>query len=251
MIGSPFNLSLLVLNLTISIFYAMKAKAFIFLCLLITSLGYASSKACDYAGSNLGFVKSQTELAIEAKDLQQARYHTYKALNAIVKSRTKLDECGCENANISIQDGLANLKNATKVSSLDGTRILLGRALENITGGLEALEEHEEVHQSVYSSDVLAMNTKSSEEERLRSIKPTGKELEDKIDLFLEDYRTSLDRVVKSLDCKEAQAYARKVFEHCEQQLLNADLTEAKKYYNLKTKEITAEALRELADCSK
>ena len=228
----------------------MKAHAVIFLCLLFSSFGYASSKACDYAGSNLGFVKSQTELAIAAKDLNQSRYHAYKALNAIEKSRTQLDECGCEYANKSIQDGLDNLKKATRVSSLEGTRIFLGRALDNTMGSLDALEQHEELHQSVYASDVLAMNTKSSEEEKLRSIQPTGKALEDKIDQFLEDYRSSLNKVVNSLPCKEAHAYASKVFEHCEQQLLSAKLTEAKKYYNLRTKEITAEALKELEHCT-
>ena len=78
-----------------------------------------------------------------------------------------------------------------------------------------------------------------------------GKELQNKIDLFLEDYRNSLNNVIKSLDCEEAYAYAIKVFEHCEQQLLKEKLTEAKKYYNLKTKEITEEALKKLNGCAK
>lgn len=228
----------------------MKALFAFFLCLNISSYAIAGSKACDYAGSNLGFVKSQTEKAIAAEDLNQSRYHAYKALNAIEKSREQLDECGCEYASKSILEGLDNLKKATRASSLQGTRIFLGRALDSTMGSIDALEQHDELHKSAYASDVLALNTKSSEEEKFRSIKPTGKALEDKIDQFLVDYKNSLDRVVKSLDCKEAYAYASKVYDHCEQQLLNAKLTEAKKYYNLKTKEITAEALEELEGCS-
>lgn len=198
----------------------------------------------------MGFVKSQTEKAMAAKDLNQSRYYAYKALNAIEKTREQLIECGCEYASKSILEGLDNLKKATRVSSLQGTRIFLSRALDNTMGSIDALEQHDELHQSAYASDVLALNTKSSEEEKLKSIKPTGKALENKIDQFLLDYKNSLERVVKSLDCKEAYAYARKVYEHCEQQLLNAKLTEAKKYYNLRTKEITAEALGELKNCS-
>ena len=228
----------------------MKTLVVLLPCLLFSIFSLASSKACDYAGSNLGFVKSQTEKAIAAEDLNQSRYHAYKALNAIEKSRAQLEECGCEYANKSIEEGLDNLKKATRVSSLEGTRIFLNRALDNTMGSLDALEQHDELHESAYASDVLALNTKSSEEAKLKSIQPTGKALEDKIDEFLMDYKTSLDRMIKSLDCKEAHAYASKVFDHCEQQLLNANLTEAKKYYNLRTKEITAEALKELGQCS-
>ncbi len=222
--------------------------AFLFILFLSYTL-HASSKACDYAGSNIGFVKSQTEKAIDAEDLNKSRYFAYKALNAIEKSKEQLQECGCEYAYKNILEGLENLKKATRVSSLTGTRILLNRALENTLGSLDALEQHDELHKSMYASDVLALNTKTAEENKLSSIQPQGKALEKKIDLFLEDYRNSLDKVVNSVNCKEAYAYARKVYEHCEEQLLTGKLTEAKKYYNLKTQEITAEALKELENC--
>lgn len=228
----------------------MKSLIAFLLCLLFSTMSFAANKACDYAGSNLGFVKTQTEKAITAKDINQMRYYAYKALNAIEKSRQQLDECGCKYAYKSILEGLENLKKSTRAESLRGTRIFLQRALENTMGSLEALEQHEELHKSAYASDVLALNTKTTEEEKLNNMQPQGKALERKIDLFLEDYRVSLEKVVKSLDCKEAYDYARNVYEHCEQQLLNAELTEAKKYYNLKTKEITAEALAELKDCT-
>ncbi|MGB5236847.1 MAG: hypothetical protein WBM43_01680 [Flavobacteriaceae bacterium] len=209
----------------------------------------ASDNACDYAGSNIDFIKSQTERALAAENLNQTRYFAYKALNAIEKSKQQLEECGCEYAFKNILEGLDNLKKATRVNSLASTRILLNRALENTIGSLEALEQHDELHRSRYASDVLAMNTKESNNQRLNAIQPVGPALEKKIDQFLEDYRISLNKVVQSVNCREAYAYARKVYEHCEDQLLNAKLTEAKKYYNLKTKEITAEALKELEPC--
>lgn len=228
----------------------MKAQSAFIVIFFYTGLIIASANACDYAGSNIDFVKSQTQKAIAAENLNQSRYFAYKALNGIEKSKEQLEECGCEYAFKSILEGLDNLKKATRVSSLLGTRILLNRALDNTMGSLDALEQHDELHKSAYASDVLALNTKSSEEHRLNSIQPQGQALEKKIDQFLEAYRKSLNKVVNSVNCKEAYAYASKVYEHCEQQLLSGKLTEAKKYYNLKTKEITAEALKELEKCS-
>lgn len=229
----------------------MKALTAFILLISLPGLIFATDNACDYASSNIGFVKTQTERAIAAEDVNQSRYFAYKALNAIEKSKDQLKECGCEYAYKNIVEGLDNLKKATRVTSLQGTRILLKRALDNTLGSLDALEQHEELHKSKYASDVLAMNTRTSEQNRLKALQPQGKALENKIDQFLEDYRLSLDKVVKSVECKEAYAYAIKVYEHCEQQLLNGDLTEAKKYYNLKTQEITAEALKELENCAK
>jgi hypothetical protein len=227
----------------------MKSLLVFLITFFYSALLYGSENACDYAGSNLDFVKTQTERAIEAENLNQSRYFAYKALNAIEKSKQQLEDCGCEYAYKSILESLDNLKKATRVNSLTGTRILLNRALDNTMGSLDALEQHDELHKSRYASDVLAMNTKADNDRKLNAIRPAGLALEKKIDQFLEAYRASLDKVVQSVNCKEAYAYARKVYENCEEQLLNANLTEGKKYYNLKTKEITAEALKELEVC--
>ncbi|EAR00222.1 hypothetical protein [Maribacter sp. HTCC2170] len=205
-------------------------------------------KACEYAGSNINYVKKQTEKAIAVDDINQARYFAYKALNAIEKSKKQLKECGCEYAAESIAEGLANLKLATKATSLNGTRILLNRALENTLGGIESLEEHE-LHDSQYGSDLLAMNTVVSEEKKMAMKKPGKKDFERKIDISLEKYRASLNEIVNSVDCSEARAFAQNIYTHCEQQLLIQNLTEGKKYYNLRTKEITAEALEKLNEC--
>lgn len=205
-------------------------------------------KACEYAGSNINFVKTQTEKAIAVDDINQARYFAYKALNAIEKSKNQLMECGCEYATENITEGLSNLKLAIKATSLNSTRILLNRALENTLGGLESLEEHE-LHDSKYGSNLLAMNTLVSEKGKTSMKKLGKKELEIKIDISLEKYRESLITIVNSVNCKEARAFAESIYLNCEQQLLNPNLTEGKKYYNLKTKEITAEALEKLNNC--
>jgi len=205
-------------------------------------------KACEYAGSNINYVKTQTEKAIAVDDINQARYFAYKALNAIEKSKNQLKECGCEYATDNITEGLLNLKFATKATSLNSTRILLNRALENTLGGLESLAKHD-LHDSKYGSNLLAMNTIVAKKELTSMKKPGKMEFERKIDVSLEKYRESLNKIVNSVDCKEARAFAENIYLHCEQQLLLPNLTEGKKYYNLKTKDITAAALEKLNDC--
>lgn len=210
---------------------------------------FKRSKACEYAGSNLGFVKSQTEKALEENDLNKARFFTYKALNAIEKSKIQFTDCGCKDATLIIEEGLENLKMATRATTLGAARILLGRALENALGSLEALENHD-MHSSPFSANILAMNTIETTNLKMAMKIPETNVLYKKIDESLENYKESLDKIVTSVDCKDARAYATRVFEHCEAELLKPNLSEAKKYYNLRTKEITADALTKLEDCN-
>ncbi len=226
-------------------------KVLFLLCALFfcTLTSFSDNNACDYAGSNIEYVKSQTRRALDAESVNLSRFYAYKALNAIEKSKKQFEACGCDYMTKSILEGLENLKKATRVASLDGTKILLKKALENALGSLEALQEHDELHNSKYAGDVLAMNTVDTEKKKAWMKQPQGRELERKIDTALMAFRKSLDDVVKSVDCKEAYAFANKVYKHCELQLLNQELSEAKKYYNLRTKEIAADALNELEMC--
>lgn len=226
-------------------------KKIYFTLLLIAFCLFSSFKpsvACEYAGSNIGFVRSQTERAITINDINKARFFAYKALNAIEKSKKQLNKCGCDYAAKNIEEGLDNLKKAIKATTLSGTRILLNRALENTLGSLEALEKHE-LHNSKFASDVLVMNTVQANNPKIAMKRFDMKSLHQKIDESLLNYQESLNTIVNTVNCKEARAYAKKVFNHCEAQLLKPNLSEGKKYYNLRTKEITAEAILRLGDC--
>lgn len=209
---------------------------------------FKPSAACEYAGSNIGFVRSQTERAITINDINKARFFAYKALNAIEKSKKQLNECGCDYAAKNIEEGLDNLKKALRATTLNGTRILLNRALENTLGSLEALEKHE-LHNSKFASDVLVMNTVEANNTKIAMKRFDMRSLHQKIDESLLNYQESLNTIVNTVNCKEAKAYVNKVFNHCEAQLLKPNLSEGKKYYNLRTKEITAEAIIRLGDC--
>ncbi|MCX2720514.1 hypothetical protein [Lentiprolixibacter aurantiacus] len=211
---------------------------------------FTVNKACEYMGSNIGYIQKQTRKALDAPDLNTSRYYAYKALNAIEKSKEQFLACGCELAQQSIIESLDHLKRATRVSSLTGTRLILEKALAGVESSLQTLEEHEEVHQSQYGSDQLSLNTRASYMEELKGKIPVGKALEKKIDQALVNYQNSLDQVVNTIPCKEAYQLALKNYERCEEQLLRPELTEAKKYYNLRTKEITALALEKLRECA-
>lgn len=216
--------------------------------LLLSS--YAPSEACGYAGSNMNYVKARTEEALATQDINKSRFYIYKAIKVIQTSTSRFEDCGCEDAEINIEESLINLKAATRSTSLNGTRILLQEALEQIEDALDALEQHK-MHDTSFSSKDFAMNV--TEDTRSKSTKPKEKllktELYERIDLSLANYQKSVDRVVNSVNCVEARAFVNNIYIHCEQQLLRSDLSEGKKYYNLKTKEITAEALARIGDC--
>lgn len=229
----------------------MMNKTYIFIsafALLLFS-SFKSNMECEYAGSNIGFAKSQTETAITKDDINKARFFAYKALNAIEKTKNQLVMCGCEYAEIDLEEGLRNLKLATKATSLSATRMLLERSLKHTLNGLEALETHD-VHQSKYGNEVLALNTIATTKNTATLLEEQGvTSLNEKIDLSLEKYKASLQKIVESVDCKEARAFAKNIFDNCEKELLKSNLSEGKKYYNLRTKKITADALLRIPDC--
>lgn len=229
----------------------MMNKTYIFISALALVLfsSFKTSIECEYAGSNIGFAKTQMETAIEKDDINKARFFAYKALNAIEKSKKQVSECGCDYAEIDLEEGLKNLKMATKATSLSATRIFLERSLTYTQNGIEALKEHGS-HKSKYGSEVLAMNTSTPIKNEAIFLKDKANtSLNDKIDISLEKYKASLQKIVETVSCKEARAFAKSVFDNCEKELLKSDLSEGKKYYNLRTKEITADALLRIPDC--
>ncbi|WP_419214152.1 hypothetical protein ACNR9Q_08365 [Maribacter sp. X9] len=218
-----------------------------FTLLLLYSFG--TNLDCEYASSNMGFAKSQIKEALLTNDISQARFYSYKALNAMEKSKSQLKECGCKLARNSMNESLDLLILATKSTTLEGTKSYLSKSLELTENTMFVLEAHD-AHDSSYSNDMLAMNSKNSSDNKATSNETISLSLSDKIDISLEKYRISLNQVVLTVNCKEAKAFAKRIYEECETQLLKPNLSEGKKYYNLRTKEITLAALKEIGDCT-
>lgn len=228
----------------------MKTHYFLLGILAFCSLSsFAPSEACSYAGSNMSYVQAQTEKALTDNDLNKARFFTYKAIKTIQTSVTKFDDCGCKDAEVSISESLTNLKAAARAKSLNGSKILLNEALQHIIDALDAISQHE-LHDNAFVSKEFKLNTSDTEEESLTESSAEEINLHHRIDTSLLKYKESLAIVVDSLSCTDAKTFADSIFQQCEQALLKNNLSEAKKYYNLRTKEITAEALLKLGNCS-
>ncbi|MBM1106363.1 hypothetical protein JQC67_09465 [Aurantibacter crassamenti] len=230
----------------------MKTHYIVFYSLLITLFSsFEIREECQYAESNMGFIQTQTRKAITATTVNQSHYIAYKALKEMQKTENLVEDCGCTDAFDFIKSATENLKMATRATTLEETRKLLNISLENTIAGAKAIAEYIEINGS-YGTDVLAMNTVESNN---TINKPTGaisyERLKEKIDISLISYEASLQTVVETIECKEAYAFAKRIYDHCETELLKDNLSEGKKYYNLRTKAITKEALDLIGECSK
>lgn len=210
---------------------------------LPTDTGF--SNACEFAGSNISYIRSNTQKAIEADKIKMVHYYAYKALSAIDKSKDQFEACGCEYAQLGIEESERYLKKAIKAASILGARMLLEQSLDHTQGSLEALEDHPEIHTSEYGND-LSVNTREDNAKNQTFRPISGTELEKKVESSLENFRISLEKVISTLPCEEAEEYIQGVYQRCELELLKAELSEGKRYYNLKTKNIAASALEKL-----
>jgi len=210
---------------------------------------FKPTSACEYAGSNINFVKTQTEKALDKDELKLIRYYSYKALNAIEKSKKQMNACKCEFASIGMEESAYLLKRAVKLNDVRNVKDLLKRALTNTVSSIDALKIHDVEHTRKKTNKLLALNDANEEEEEKASLqveKPLS--YQEKIDSSLDKYRISLDKVVRTVNCAEARAFAERIFKNAEQELLKEGLSEPKKYLNLRTQEITAEALVKLTN---
>jgi hypothetical protein len=229
----------------------MKKATYIFCTLAVLVLSsFRTNLDCEYANSNMGFAKSQISAALLTDDINQARFYAYKAVNALEKSKNQLEVCGCTFAKASMIENLDALVLATKSTTLEGTRTYLDKSIELINNTMFVLDSHES-HNSKYANDVLSMNTNTASKTVINAKNSKSLSLNDKIDLSLAKYKVSLEKVVATINCKDAKDFAQRIFDECENQLLKPNLTEGSKYYNLRTKEISQHALNKIGECLK
>tara|TARA_R110000751_G_scaffold18866_4_gene57049 strand:+ start:395 stop:994 length:600 start_codon:yes stop_codon:yes gene_type:complete len=198
----------------------------------------------------MGYAKSQITAALSTQDINQARFYAYKALNALEKSKDQLKVCGCTYAKTSVYENIEVLTLATKSTTLEGTISYLNESIELTDNTILVLESHD-IHDSIYSNNELSVNTNSSTEVKTGKKVKFDKNIFENIDISLEKYRVSLNKVVQTVNCKDATAFATRIFNESEAQLLKPNISEGSKYYNLRTKEITQEALNKIGDCAK
>ena len=230
----------------------MKAVNAIFCGLLFFFFSSFASpnEACSYASSNLNYIKTLAKKAIADDDLNKSKYYTYKAIKVIQTSTSQFEDCGCKNAESSIKESASYLKSASKATSVSGSRLLLNKAITHISSSIKLLEKHNAHTLVPVSSAIFKIEDTSKVVEKQISEEEANKQkLYEKIDIALISYTTSINKVIESVNCSEAHDFAENIYLNCEQELLNPDLSEGKKYYNLRTKEITKEAIATLGDC--
>ena len=216
---------------------------------------YGIEQDCRYAGSNLEYVQSEIDKAKTQTTVELMRFHAYRALSAIDKSNQPLERCGCDDALTYITQANILLVQASKSTSTAGTKILLNEALAHIKGSLSALQAFSN-NTSPYPARLLQVNAVNRAPNQPKTLIAktsadlTKKALQLKIDEALIPYAASLNKTISTVNCKEALAFATRIFQHCEQQLLRSNLSEGKKYYNLRTKEITAKAIVKIGQCT-
>ncbi len=216
--------------------------------LLLTS--FTTRNACEYANSNLEYIKSQTQAAIVASDFEMSKYFAYKALNSIEKTKFNFIDCGCEGTIESLEKALSHLKKATIAESQETSKKSLHRALESTEIGIKVLKIFEQEFSSSYGNATLVLNTKDAIDSQGGILLPQGELLRQKVHDCLLGFETSLDKVVEGVECQEASRFISKIHEEARLILLNTELSEPKKQYHQRVKTITQDALVKLGECS-
>lgn len=206
--------------------------------------------ACEYASSNLEYIKSKIEDAVMAEDLNLAKYHAYKALNGIEKTKNNFMDCGCEGAIESLESTLDYLKTATKASAFSKAKPALHKALERTIIGINVLQEFEQETSSDYGSNVLVMNTTDVLDFNHGMMLTQGAAIKKQVHKCLLDFESSLDKVVSDVDCKDAQRFVSNIYEEARLSLLNTNLSQHKKEYHQRVKTLAEEALQNLEKCN-
>ncbi|TAI49437.1 hypothetical protein [Flagellimonas allohymeniacidonis] len=216
---------------------------------LLSSAGLPN--ACEYANSNLEYIKKQTESAITSEDFELSKYYAYKAINSIEKTRSNFEDCGCYEAIESLDHTLTSLIEATRAESLKSSKKSLNKALENTMIGITELKLYGPGPSisGQYRDDMLVMNTKEVLDSQGGIINPKKVDMKQEVHNTLIKFETSIANIVSSVDCAEAKRFIQATFDNANVALLNTELTVRKKIYHQRVKTITKRALLELSDC--
>ncbi len=210
---------------------------------------FSAPNACAYANSNLEYIKNKIQAAVTANDLKMAKYHAYKALNGIEKTKTNFVDCGCEGTIESLEKALSLLKTATKSKFLEDSKQALHKALENTIIGLKVLKAFEHESSSLYGNDFLTMNTKEILDGPKWLSPPHSGTIKEQVHECLLEFEMSLGKVVSDVDCAEAKRFVTNIHEESRLMLLNSKLSEYKKQYHHRVKVLSQAALQKLGDC--
>jgi len=205
---------------------------------------------CEYASSNLAYIKSKIQSAVVAADLEMSKYPAYKALNGIEKTRANFVNCGCEGTIESLESATAELKQATRAETLESSKKSLHLALESTLIGIKVLRIFEQEVTSTYGNDILVLNTKDALNDQDDMFLTPTNTVREQVHSCLLGFESSLDKVVNEVECEEAHRFVNNIYEEARLVLLNTELSEHKKQYHQRVLTLAQDALNQLGECS-
>ncbi|MEM8928691.1 MAG: hypothetical protein AAGC45_10850 [Bacteroidota bacterium] len=216
---------------------------------LLLLLSFTGFNACQMANSDVTSIKEHTQMALETKSLDMAKYHGFKALSSLEKTKSHLNECGCEPALQTAKDTEFNLKKAVRSKTLEDSKSYLKLALQNTLVTLDALKNFQQNYTSTYSDDILVMNTKEVLNEQGGMVLRPTKAIQQKMNQSLTQFETSLEAVVHHVDCEDAFNFITKIIHKSNRDLKKNTLTTAQRQYHTRVKTISFDALKKLEGC--
>jgi hypothetical protein len=216
---------------------------------LLLLLSFSNGNSCQMANSNVISIKAHTQKALKTGSLEMAKYHAFKALSNLEKSKTYLNDCGCEPALVTAKDAEQNLKKATRSKSLKDSKGFLKLALQNTLITIDALKNFGTAYENTYADDILVLNTKEVLRDQGGILLSPAKQMRNKMNQSLAEFETSLGAVVQHVDCEDAFNFINKIVGKSKRNLERNTLTEAQREYHTRVKTIAYDALRKLEGC--
>ena len=216
---------------------------------LLLMASFTTYNACEFANSNTVYIKEQTLLAYKANEIKMVKYHAYRALTSIERSKNNFKDCGCDTASKSIDRTKINLKNATKTSSIYDAKAFVDIALKNTDIGLYALENFGQ-DVPIDSDKLLALYTTPSNLIDDDIVNLEGNTLSEKIENSTAKFKISLDEMIKINDCAVSLDYLMKTHKLSLNKSLDKTISPGKRHYHKRIKEITSDAIEKMGDCN-
>lgn len=118
--------------------YVMKKITLLFLFFLLVS-PYLSAN-CDTAYSSATYALSHTKKALGSNNFDHQKYYADRAIEAFEKTKSLVQNCGCDESMNAILDGLENLEKAADPKDWDLGRYYTKRAYANAQELITALD---------------------------------------------------------------------------------------------------------------
>ena len=115
-------------------------KKITFLLLTLTFYNNLLFADCVEATSSANYVILHTKKSINADNFDHQRYFADRAIDAFLKTKKSMDNCGCDEALSAIESGLINLRRAADPEDWDKGRFYAKRALEDADLMMSALD---------------------------------------------------------------------------------------------------------------